>query len=60
MTATRLDFSGCGGGTRMWLKVAWSKNLPLSGPLLVEKAVVFAPQLNHDDFVCSKKLAGEV
>ncbi|KAH8021087.1 hypothetical protein HPB51_012371 [Rhipicephalus microplus] len=36
-----------------WLKAARSKNLPISGPLLVEKALVFASQLNHDNFVCS-------
>lgn len=36
-----------------WLKAARSKNLPISGPLLVEKALVFASQLKHDDFVCS-------
>lgn len=27
--------------------------MPVSRPLLVEKALVFASQLNHDDFVCS-------
>ncbi|KAH8042472.1 hypothetical protein HPB51_023482 [Rhipicephalus microplus] len=30
------------------LKAARSKNLPISGPLLVEKALVYASQLNHD------------
>ncbi|KAH8035985.1 hypothetical protein HPB51_014342 [Rhipicephalus microplus] len=36
-----------------WLKAAQSKNLPISGPLLMEKALVFASQLNHDNFVSS-------
>ncbi|KAH8019974.1 hypothetical protein HPB51_023790 [Rhipicephalus microplus] len=36
-----------------WLKAARSKNLPTSRPLLVEKALVFASQFNHDNFVCS-------
>ncbi|KAH7964628.1 hypothetical protein HPB51_027131 [Rhipicephalus microplus] len=36
-----------------WLKAARSESLPISGPLLVEKALVFASQLNHDNFVCS-------
>ncbi|KAH8031194.1 hypothetical protein HPB51_013651 [Rhipicephalus microplus] len=36
-----------------WLTAARSKNLLISGPLLVEKALVFASQLNHDNFVCS-------
>lgn len=37
----------------LWLKNARSKNLPVSDPLLVEKAQTFAIQLNHDGFVCS-------
>uniref|UniRef100_A0A2R5LAU9 Putative tick transposon n=1 Tax=Ornithodoros turicata TaxID=34597 RepID=A0A2R5LAU9_9ACAR len=37
----------------LWLKKARSENLPVSGPLLVEKARTFALQLRHDDFVCS-------
>ncbi|KAH8036256.1 hypothetical protein HPB51_021927 [Rhipicephalus microplus] len=36
-----------------WPKAARSKNLPISGPLLMEEALVFASQLNHDNFVCS-------
>ncbi|EEC19457.1 transposase, putative [Ixodes scapularis] len=37
----------------LWLKKARTKNLPVSGPLLLEKARFFATQLHHDDFVCS-------
>ncbi|KAH8033795.1 hypothetical protein HPB51_016250 [Rhipicephalus microplus] len=36
-----------------WLKAARSKNLPISGPLLVGKALVVASPLNLDNFVCS-------
>ncbi|XP_064465861.1 tigger transposable element-derived protein 4-like [Ornithodoros turicata] len=36
-----------------WLKQARARNLPVSSPLLIEKAQCFALQLNHDDFVCS-------
>lgn len=37
----------------LWLKKARSLNLPISGPLLVEKAQTFAAQLNCDGFACS-------
>ncbi|KAH8038961.1 hypothetical protein HPB51_004073 [Rhipicephalus microplus] len=36
-----------------WLKAARSKNLPISRPLLVEKALVFVSQLNHGNIVCN-------
>uniref|UniRef100_A0A023FNB6 Putative tigger transposase n=1 Tax=Amblyomma cajennense TaxID=34607 RepID=A0A023FNB6_AMBCJ len=37
----------------LWLKKARSENLPVTGPLLAEKADVFAAQLNCKDFSCS-------
>ena len=36
-----------------WFAVARSQNLPVSGPLLREKAQEFAKLLNHDTFQCS-------
>lgn len=36
-----------------WLKVVWSKNLPIRGPLFMEKALVFASQLKRNDLMCS-------
>ncbi|KAH7931774.1 hypothetical protein HPB49_026002 [Dermacentor silvarum] len=38
---------------RLWLKKARSMNLPVSGPLLAEKALTFAAQLNCTGFACS-------
>ncbi|KAH8019017.1 hypothetical protein HPB51_019214 [Rhipicephalus microplus] len=37
----------------LWLKKARSMNLPVSGPLLTEKALTFADQLNCPGFACS-------
>ncbi|KAH7960166.1 hypothetical protein HPB49_017519 [Dermacentor silvarum] len=37
----------------LWLKKARSMNLPVSGPLLAEKALTFAAQLNCTGFACS-------
>lgn len=37
----------------LWLKKARSENLPVTGPLLAEKAEAFAAQLNCEDFSCS-------
>ncbi|KAH8019563.1 hypothetical protein HPB51_019990 [Rhipicephalus microplus] len=36
-----------------WLKNARARNLPVSGPLLTGKALVFATLMGHDSFVCS-------
>lgn len=36
-----------------WITVARHKNIPLSGPLIREKAVEFAESLGHSDFVAS-------
>lgn len=37
----------------LWIKKARSMNLPVSGPLLTEKAQTFADQLNCPGFACS-------
>lgn len=39
----------------LWLKKARSMNLPVSGPLLTEKALTFADQLNCPGFACSNR-----
>lgn len=50
----RFDFSECGGGAGAVDKAAQLKKLPLSRALFVEQALVFAAQLNHNNFTCSK------
>ncbi|KAG0419080.1 hypothetical protein HPB47_004372 [Ixodes persulcatus] len=48
----RIDIPDVEEALVLWLKKARTKNLPVSGPLLLEKARFFATQQHHDGFVC--------
>lgn len=39
--------------TLEWFKIARDKNVPMSGPLVREKALYFAESLGHTDFIAS-------